>query len=293
MKKIIFTIFISLISLVAADKPNKIIEKDFHKDINEGLSISSKEVKNANTLLLTLNEKDIKNPKLTFDKHNINFYKHPKKNNSFYALVPISYHKKPGDYRIIVSYIKDEKKIFKGLDIKVVDGNYQSEIIKVDKNKVSLSQKNKERTKKEYASAMKVYNTTSEELYLDGKTLYPLDSKITSSFGKKRVYNNTLKSYHSGTDYKAAIGTPLKAINDGVISIAEDRFYAGKSVVINHGQGIYSCYFHLSKIILKNKDFVKKNQIIGLSGNTGRVTGPHLHFAFRIHGILVESFTSN
>ena len=250
--------------------------------------ISSNEVKNANTVLITLDEKDISEPKLTFDKHNIDFFKHPSKNDSYYALVPISYYKKTRDYRVIISYIKNEKKVFKGIPLKVIDGKYKSEVINVSKGKVSLSKKNKERTKKEYSSAMKIYRTTSKELLTKGKYEAPLNSKITSSFGKKRVYNGIFKSYHSGTDYKAAVGTPIKAVNDGIVSIAQDRFYAGNSIVINHGQGIYSCYFHLSKMNFKPGDRVKKGEIIGLSGNTGRVTGPHLHFAFRVHSAIVD-----
>jgi len=130
------------------------------------ISVSSNEVKNANTVLITLEEIGIKDPKLTFDKHNIKFFKYLKKRDTYYALVPISYYKSFGEYKIIISYIKNEKKIFKGISIKVIDGNYKSETIRVAKGKVSLSEKNKIRTKKEYSSAMQVYNTTSEELYI-------------------------------------------------------------------------------------------------------------------------------
>ena len=252
------------------------------------VSVSSKEVKNANTVLVTLEEDDIKNPKLTFDKHNIKLFKYPNEINKYYALVPVSYYKKLDDYKIIVSYIKNDKKLFKGITIKVIDGEYKSEVINVPKGKVSLSKKNKIRTKKEYSSAMKIYNNTSSNFYINGESINPINSKITSSFGKKRVYNGSLKSYHSGTDFKAAIGTSIKAINDGIVVISEDRFYAGNSIVINHGQGLYSCYFHLSKMNYENGDFVKKGDILGLSGSTGRVTGPHLHFAFRVHGIQVD-----
>ncbi|WP_072681937.1 M23 family metallopeptidase [Arcobacter sp. LA11] len=252
------------------------------------VSVSSNEVKNANTVLVTLKEKDINNPKLTFDKHNIKFFEYPNKIDTYYALIPVSYYKKLGNYRIIISYIKNDKKIFKGINIKVVDGKYKSETINVAKGKVSLSKKNKKRTKKEYASAMKIYNTTTDIFYIKDKSIKPINSDITSSFGKKRVYNGSLKSYHSGTDFKASVGTPIKAINDGIVVISEDRFYAGNSIVINHGQGIYSCYFHLSSMNYKSGDYIKKGEIVGLSGSTGRVTGPHLHFSFRVHGIQVD-----
>lgn len=254
----------------------------------QSITIFPKEVKNANTILIILDEEGIKKPKLSFDKHHIKFFTHPKKENSYYALVPISYYKKLGTYKIIISYLKNGKKIFKGISIKVIDGEYKSEVINVGKGKVTLSKANKKRTKKEYSSAIKIYNTTTNNLFLDDKSIYPIRSETTSSFGKKRVYNGTLKSYHSGTDFKAKTNTPIKAINDGIIVISENRFYAGNSIVINHGQGIYSCYFHLNKMNYKIGERVRKGDVIGLSGSTGRVTGPHLHFAFRIHGIQVD-----
>lgn len=252
------------------------------------LQINSDIVKNANTLYITLDEKNIKEPKLTFDKHNINFFKNPIKNDSYYTFLPISYYKDIKEYRVIISYIKENKKIFKGISIKVIEGKYKSEKINVAKGKITLSKKNKIRTKKEYEKAMKIYNTTTQELYAKEDFIYPLESKITSNFGTRRIYNNEFKSYHSGTDFKAKVGTPIKAVNDGIIVISENRFYAGNSIVINHGQGLYSCYFHLNKMNYKVGDFVKRGDIIGVSGDTGRVTGPHLHFSFRLHGIQVD-----
>ncbi|WP_417324126.1 M23 family metallopeptidase [Halarcobacter sp.] len=252
------------------------------------LEISSKKVENANTLFLKIVKENIKEPKLTLDNHNINFFKLPNKKDSYYALVPISYYKDLKKYKIIISYIENERKVFKGIPIEVIDGKYKSEVINVDSSKVTLSEKNKKRVSKEYKEAMKIYNTTSKTLYINDKFIYPLKTKITSDFGKKRVYNGSLKSYHSGTDYRAKVGTKIKAINNGKVVIAKDRFYAGNSIVLDHGNGIYSGYYHLSKMNYKEGDLVKKGDIIGLSGNTGRVTGPHLHFSFRIHGIQVD-----
>ncbi|RXJ88859.1 peptidase M23 [Arcobacter sp. CECT 8983] len=252
------------------------------------IEVSSKKVENANTIFLKIVKKNIKNPKLTLDKHNINFFAFPNEKNSYYALIPISYYKKLKKYKIIISYIEDRKKVFKGIPIEVIDGNYKSEVINVDSSKVILSKKNKQRVSKEYEEAMKIYKTTTPKLYIKDKFIYPLETKITSDFGKKRVYNGSLKSYHSGTDYRAKVGTKIKAINNGKVVIAKHRFYAGNSIVIDHGNGIYSGYYHLSKMNYKKGDYIKKGEILGLSGNTGRVTGPHLHFSFRIHGIQVD-----
>lgn len=256
------------------------------------LTISQSTVKNANTVLLEINKENISDVKLTFDKQNINFFKNPFKENTHYALIPISYYQKKKDYRVIVSYLENGKKVFKGKDLKVIDGKYKSEVINVVKTKFKPIPSRVSRTKKEYAQAMKVYNSISKDILWNEDFIYPLNSKITSNFGTKRVYNGKLKSYHSGTDFRAKIGMPIIASNSGIIKISQNRFYSGNSIVIDHGQGVYSCYFHLSKMNYKVGDFIKKGAVLGLSGDTGRVTGPHLHFSFRINGIQVDPLNS-
>ncbi|MBU1927583.1 M23 family metallopeptidase, partial [bacterium] len=109
-----------------------------------------------------------------------------------------------------------------------------------------------------------------------------------SDFGKARIYNDSLKGYHSGTDYRADVGTPIIASNDGVVALVEERFYSGGTVLVDHGQGIYTCYFHMSKFNVKKGQKIKKAQLLGLSGASGRVTGPHLHFAVRINKVQVD-----
>jgi len=256
------------------------------------LKINQSTVKNANTVLLEISKKNISNVKLTFDKQNINFFKNPFKENSHYALIPISYYQKKKDYRVIVSYIENSKKIFEGKNLKIIDGNYKSEVINVSKTKFKPKPSRVKRTKKEYSQAMKVYNSISKNILWNEDFIYPLNTKITSNFGTKRVYNGKLKSYHSGTDFRAKNGTAIIASNSGIVKISQNRFYSGNSIVIDHGQGVYSCYFHLSKMNYKVGDFIKKGAILGLSGDTGRVTGPHLHFSFRINGIQVDPLNS-
>jgi murein DD-endopeptidase MepM/ murein hydrolase activator NlpD len=235
-----------------------------------------------------INGENISKPKLTFQKQNINFYKNPFISDSYYALLPISYYQKLGKNRIIFSYLKNNKKIFKGLDIEIIDGKYKSEVINVKPSIFKPNKKREERTKKEYKEAMEIYNSSSPEIYWKEDFIYPLNSKITSDFGTKRVYNGQLKSYHGGTDFKAKNNTEIIASNSGIVRISANRFYAGNSIVIDHGQGVYSCYFHLNTMNFKVGDFINKGEVLGLSGSTGRVTGPHLHFTFRINGLQVD-----
>ena len=118
--------------------------------------------------------------------------------------------------------------------------------------------------------------------------ILPLKSKITSPFGTKRIYNGSLKSYHSGTDFKAIKNTKILAANAGKVVISQNRFYAGNSIVLDHGHGIYTGYYHLSTLDKKVGELVKRGEVLGLSGSTGRVTGPHLHFSAKVHGITVD-----
>lgn len=248
-------------------------------------------VNNAQTALLFLEAKNITEPKLTLmskTKVNQKFYKNKFLDNTYYAFLPISYYLSPKEYKVIISYIKDGKKVFKSIKLKVVDGKYKSEVINVSKSKLKPNKQRAKRTKQEYIEAMNIYKTQSSELLWNEEFIYPMNSKITSAFGTKRVYNGFLKSYHSGTDYRAKIGTDIIAVNSGIVKIAQNRFYSGNSIVIDHGQGVYSCYYHLSKMYYKVGDSIKKGQVIGLSGDTGRITGPHLHFSFRINSIQVD-----
>ena len=251
-------------------------------------TLYEKKIANAQTVLLFMKANNISDVKLTLDMMHLPFYKNPFKKESFYALVPISYYSKFKTKKIIISYLKEDKRVFTSAKIKIVSGDYKSETITVSKGKVELSKKNKQRTKKEYAQAMKIYHGKSNQLLWDEDFMLPMDTKVTSPFGTKRVYNGSLKGYHSGTDFKAAVGSPIYAANSGIVKLVQNRFYAGNSIVIDHGQGIFSCYFHLSTMDVKVNQRVTKGEIIGLSGATGRVTGPHLHFSMRLHGVQVD-----
>ncbi|EAH4571173.1 M23 family metallopeptidase [Campylobacter lari] len=194
-------------------------------------------------------------------------------------------YKNPKDRKLIAEF-KDNSK--EEINIKFSEGNYKKEFLKVSASKVNPLKETLDRISKEYQEAIKVYNTYTNTALFEGNFTYPLESKITSDFGKARLFNDTLKSYHSGTDFRAASGTKIYASNDGIVRIASDRYYAGNSVVIDHGYGIYSQYYHLSKLNVKVGQKVKKGELIGLSGASGRVTGPHLHFGILVNGVQVD-----
>lgn len=220
----------------------------------------------------------IQNP--TISKSDITYTKYPINNKNLLILAP--------NYRSSGKTLKitlDNQEY----SFKVLEGEYKKEQIKLAKPSIIKPNKElQERINNEYNEAVKIYAKTSQKVYINKPFIIPLNSVITSPFGSARVFENTLKSYHSGTDFRAAIGVSIPASNDGVVVIAKDRYYSGGSVVIDHGYGIYSQYYHLSKINVKVGDFVKQSDIIGLSGDTGRVSGPHLHFGIAIKGVSVD-----
>ncbi|MDD3598431.1 M23 family metallopeptidase, partial [Sulfuricurvum sp.] len=108
------------------------------------------------------------------------------------------------------------------------------------------------------------------------------------AYGSARTYNDTLKSYHGGIDFRALTPTPIQAANDGIVVLAQERYYSGGTIIIDHGEGLYSCYFHLSRFDVKVGDYVTQGQAIALSGASGRITGPHLHFGIMVHGVQTD-----
>jgi len=133
------------------------------------------------------------------------------------------------------------------------------------------------------------YTKAKKEKIFNGVFINPLDTKIISPFGKTRIFNHSRKSVHSGTDFRARTPLPVKAVNDGeVVMAGRDLYYCGKGIIVNHGLGIFSIYCHLSENKVKIGDKVRKGQIIGLTGATGRVSGPHLHLGVKFNGSFVN-----
>lgn len=117
----------------------------------------------------------------------------------------------------------------------------------------------------------------------------PVPGGITSVFGGRRVFNGQPRAPHKGTDMRCAQGTPVKAACAGTVLLAENTYFGGKMVYLDHGQGVISTYAHLSSFDVRPGDSVRRGQVIGHSGATGRVTGPHLHFGFLVQGVAVDA----
>ena len=122
----------------------------------------------------------------------------------------------------------------------------------------------------------------------DGKFAAPADAAISDVYGSQRIFNGKAQRPHWGLDFRVPTGTPVAAMNSGTVLLARFLYFEGNCVVIDHGQGLLTLYFHLSELKVKEGDAVKGGQEIGLSGGTGRATGPHLHVAVRWQGTYLD-----
>jgi len=248
-----------------------------------------KPVNGKSTLITFPKEEGIVYKDVTLGKKRFTIFQAPLQRDLCYVIIPFSYYDKATKKRLKIHYSKENKAKTQTLLIKLQNGKYAKESIKVSSSKVNPRSKAvKKRISKEYNEAMRIYHTVTPKSYLSRPFILPMHSTITSAFGKARVYNGSLKGYHSGTDFRAKVGTPVLAANDGVVVLVKDRFYSGGTVILDHGEGIYTCYFHMSKFAVDEGDMVKRGETLGLSGKSGRVTGPHLHFAARVDGVQVD-----
>jgi murein DD-endopeptidase MepM/ murein hydrolase activator NlpD len=136
--------------------------------------------------------------------------------------------------------------------------------------------------KKDYLSRV------TPEREWSGEFTAPAEAEISDVFGAERVFNGKTQSTHFGLDFRVPTGTPVAAMNDGTVLLARPLYFEGNFVVLDHGQGLLTLYLHLSEFKVKEGDRVKRGQIVGLSGGTGRATGPHLHVAVRWQGTYLD-----
>jgi murein DD-endopeptidase MepM/ murein hydrolase activator NlpD len=139
-----------------------------------------------------------------------------------------------------------------------------------------------QKTKKDYL------NRVTPEREWSGKFDAPANAAISDVFGTQRVFNGKTQSSHLGLDFRVPSGTPVEAMNQGTVLLARPLYFEGNCVVLDHGQGLLTIYMHLSQFTVKEGDRVKRGQQVGLSGGTGRATGPHLHVAVRWQGTYLD-----
>jgi murein DD-endopeptidase MepM/ murein hydrolase activator NlpD len=219
---------------------------------------------------------------ITFDKRKVTVFRH---DDSYYALAGIPLAAKPGEYLFTTKSPNSAAHVTR---VTVAAKKYREQRLTIkNKRKVNPNPEDNQRIARErpLKQAAKTHWT---DVYPDVDFVWPVTGEISSIFGLRRFFNDQERSPHNGLDIVAAEGTPVKVAADGVVVEAGDFFFSGNMVFVDHGHGLITLYAHLSRIDVKPGDSLRKGDVLGAVGQTGRVTGAHLHFAVIANSILVD-----
>ncbi len=224
-------------------------------------------------------------------QHDISFTYDPA-THAWYGIAGISLETRPATYPLELKGITS-----KGSEISFVRkvavrrGKYASVAVTVAQRYTEPSAEQLERIRQDKTVKQDVFRRTDSEREWLGKFRPPVDARVSDVFGTRRTFNGKFQSMHQGLDYAVPQGTPVSAANAGTVLLAGPLYFEGNCVVLDHGQGLLTLYLHLSETKVKAGDKVKGGQEIGLSGGTGRATGPHLHLAVRWQGVYLNPAT--
>jgi murein DD-endopeptidase MepM/ murein hydrolase activator NlpD len=208
------------------------------------------------------------------------------KNTAWAGFIGVDLTTKPGRYNINITFSDSTKP--HAITVNVLSRDYGSRRLTLPKKMVELDTATLKRVRKESKTVKGLFISSGKNPLWVGKWIRPVPGMIVSPFGCRSIINGMERSPHSGVDLKTAEGDPIKAPNTGTVALVAHHFFSGLSIVIDHGGGIQSMYFHLSKDFVKVGQVVEKGAIIGLAGSSGRVTGPHLHFGIRLNNRRID-----
>lgn len=173
-------------------------------------------------------------------------------------------------------------------DINLFDRARPVQKLTVDKKYVDPPASEKERIRQDREKVRAALGMTLPERMWTLPLQRPVPGSVSSLFGMKRVFNGQPKSVHRGLDLRGATGTPIKACADGEVVLVDNLYYSGNTVYVNHGEGVFSAYLHMSEPKVRVGQRVFRGDVVGLVGATGRVTGPHLHLSLMVQGQSVD-----
>ena len=204
--------------------------------------------------------------------------------STYGALIGIDLDEKPSRYDLVIGATGTPDK----REVEVVPADFGVQELTLPDDQVFLDAPTLKRVEKEKVEMLDAMKPVNPKKLWEGAFIYPVNGKSSGRFGFRRIINGEPRSPHSGEDFSVPEGTPVKATNSGRVVLVGNYFFTGNSIFIDHGLGCYSMYFHLSKVGVKKGQKVKKGEIIGKVGATGRATGPHLHWGVRLNGARVN-----
>ena len=224
----------------------------------------------------------------TFLKRNIPFF--PLSDSVMAGIVGIDMEDPPGEQELTVRINSPKESDRLSYTVLVIKEKYTVQKLTLPKNKVDLDSKTLKRVRLEQKEMRGAFQHVHPRPLWEGPFLEPVSGKVTGRFGSRRIINGHPRRPHSGEDIAAPKGTPVLAINRGKVTITVDHFFSGKGVILDHGLGLHSMYFHLSAIDVKPGQMIDKGEPLGKVGASGRATGPHLHWGIRLNGSRVNPY---
>lgn len=213
----------------------------------------------------------------------------PSANGSYTAVVGADLEAKPGLVTIVVKGTTlNGGQRDRQISLRVRAKSFKKESFSVAKEFDQLSPEALEKIRQDQEQFSRAFMTSVSERLWEGHFLSPVSSEVSSPFGYRRVINGIPRAPHTGVDLRAVLGSDVFAANHGRVALLGDFFFSGYSLVLDHGAGLYTMYFHLSEFKVEMGSAVRKGDVIGLSGMSGRVTGPHLHWGARLNGARVD-----
>ncbi|MBI4528865.1 MAG: M23 family metallopeptidase [Deltaproteobacteria bacterium] len=230
---------------------------------------------------------DVSDARGIFLNREIPFF--PDERGYFSALVGLDLEERPRptDFAIQVRNRTGEVKQ-RSIKLHIRKRDFAKESISVSTAFDSFDEATKKRIDQEKALLNQLWGTFSDRRLWEGRFVSPVAGAVSSPFGLRRIINGIPRAPHGGVDLKASLGTEVAATNHGQVVLRDELFFSGKSIVIDHGSGLYTMYFHLADYLVEKGSVLRKGDRIGAVGMTGRVTGPHLHWGARVAGARVN-----
>jgi murein DD-endopeptidase MepM/ murein hydrolase activator NlpD len=204
-------------------------------------------------------------------------------NGCFITIGAVDIKTKPGTYIIKIKSGQKQKK----LKVSVKKTRFPKLELTLPADKVFLSPDDLDLVKNENKRLRAIFQTVSERRWR-GAFIMPLENDNSTVYGTKRIMNKKFVSVHKGLDIKGKEGEEIKASNDGRVVLAEGLFFGGNTLILDHGQGLYTIYMHLSGFKAKPDEIVSKGEVVGFVGSSGRSSGYHLHFGVKVMDINVN-----
>lgn len=217
--------------------------------------------------------------------HKIEFFRD---RGAWIALAGVDVEAPIGPSQLSITAHEDGRPVDLIKTIEILAAHYRTGTLSVAPKFVQPAPEDLKQIEEEGKLKARVFAASASQRLWSGSFRAPVAAVATDSFGTRRMFNKKLASIHKGADFRAPAGTLVHASNSGVVVLARPLYFEGNCVIVDHGLGLFTVSMHFSRIDVHEGQHVKAGDVLGLSGATGRVTGPHLHWAVRWQGAYLD-----